>query len=211
LAQGGIATNKAGEAAGSASSASTDAGTATTQAGISTTKANEASQSSTDATTAKNAAEAARDLAVAAKDAIDGLYLGAQASDPSVDGLGASLTAGDWYFNTTSGIVRIYSGSAFANGSVDGSQFATAAQGTLAASATQPGDLSSVATSGVYADLSGKPTLGTAAATDATAYATAAQGSLAASATQPGDLGTAAATAATAYATAAQGDRKSVV
>ena len=37
--------------------------------------------------------------------------------------------------------------------------YATAAQGTLAASATQPGDLSTVATSGAYNDLSGKPTL----------------------------------------------------
>jgi len=78
------------------------------------------------------------------------------------------------------------------------SAYATAAQGTLAASATQPGDLSTVATSGAYNDLtgkpslfsgayndlSGKPTLGTAAATASTAYATAAQGALAASALQ---------------------------
>jgi len=47
--------------------------------------------------------------------------------------------------------------------------------------------------SGAYGDLTGKPTLGTAAATASTAYATSAQGLLAASATQPGDLGTAAA------------------
>ena len=39
------------------------------------------------------------------------------------------------------------------------SAYATAAQGTLAASATQPGDLSTVATSGAYNDLTGKPTL----------------------------------------------------
>ena len=92
------------------------------------------------------------------------------------------------------------------------SDFATAAQGTLAASATQPGDLGAVATSndyddlsnkptlfsgayndltgkptlfsGAYNDLSGKPTLGTAAATASTDYATAAQGALAASALQ---------------------------
>ena len=68
--------------------------------------------------------------------------------------------------------------------------YATAAQGALADSATQPGDLATVATSGsyndlsnlptlfsgAYADLTGKPTLGSAAATDSTAYATAAQG-----------------------------------
>jgi hypothetical protein len=103
--------------------------------------------------------------------------------------------------------------------------YATAAQGALADSATQPGDLTTVAISGDYADLTNKPTLGTAAATDSTAYATAAQGTLADSATQPGDLstvatsgsyndltnkptlGTAAATDATAYATAAQGTK----
>jgi hypothetical protein len=44
--------------------------------------------------------------------------------------------------------------------------------------------LAAVATTGAYSDLTGKPTLGTAAATDATAYATAAQGSLADSALQ---------------------------
>ena len=76
--------------------------------------------------------------------------------------------------------------------------YATAAQGALAASATQPGDLATVATSGsyndlanlptlfsgAYADLTGKPTLGTAAATASTDYATAAQGAKADSALQ---------------------------
>ena len=78
------------------------------------------------------------------------------------------------------------------------SAYATAAQGTLADSATQPGDLATVATSGAYndltgkpslfsgayADLSGKPTLGTAAAAATGDFATAAQGALAASALQ---------------------------
>ena len=71
--------------------------------------------------------------------------------------------------------------------------FATAAQGTLAASDTQPGDLSTVATSGDYDDLSNKPTLGSAAATASTAYATAAQGTLATNAAplaSPGLTGT---------------------
>ena len=47
---------------------------------------------------------------------------------------------------------------------------------TKANSAVQPAGLATVATTGAYADLSGKPTLGTAAATASTAYATAAQG-----------------------------------
>ena len=48
--------------------------------------------------------------------------------------------------------------------------------------------LAAVATSGAYSDLSGRPTLGTAAAAATTDFATAAQGGLADSATQPGDL-----------------------
>lgn len=79
---------------------------------------------------------------------------------------------------------------------------ATAAQGALADSAVQPGDLATVATSGAYsdlagapalfsgayADLTGKPTLGTAAAQDVGVFATAAQGALAGTALQPGAL-----------------------
>ena len=64
------------------------------------------------------------------------------------------------------------------------SAYATAAQGTLADSATQPGDLATVATSGAYNDLTGKPSLGTAAAAATGDFATAAQGALAASALQ---------------------------
>jgi hypothetical protein len=48
----------------------------------------------------------------------------------------------------------------------------------------QPEQLAPVATSGAYTDLSGKPTLGTAAATASTAYATAAQGAKADTAVQ---------------------------
>jgi hypothetical protein len=55
----------------------------------------------------------------------------------------------------------------------------------LANTATQPGNLATVATTGDYVDLTNKPTLGTAAATDSTAYATSAQGALADTAVQP--------------------------
>jgi hypothetical protein len=48
----------------------------------------------------------------------------------------------------------------------DASSFATSAQGGLADSAVQPGALATVATTGAYGDLSGTPTLGTAAALD---------------------------------------------
>lgn len=64
---------------------------------------------------------------------------------------------------------------------------ASAAQGALAATALQPGDV------------------GTAAFEDVAAFATAAQGALAETAVQPGDLGTAASQPSSAFATAAQG------
>ncbi len=66
--------------------------------------------------------------------------------------------------------------------STDATAYATAAQGTKADSASQPGHTHS------YNDLTNKPTLGTAAATDATAYATAAQGTKADSALQAAAL-----------------------
>ena len=66
-----------------------------------------------DAETDRTAAEAAQAAAEAAQDAIDGLYLGAQASDPTVDLNGNPVTAGDWYFNTTDNSARIYDGSAW--------------------------------------------------------------------------------------------------
>ncbi|MCO5157603.1 MAG: hypothetical protein M9945_12785 [Aquamicrobium sp.] len=108
-------------------------------------------------------------------------------------------------------------------GNVLASDFATASQGSLADTAVQPNDLATVATSGAYSDLSGTPTLGTAAAADTGDFATAAQGGLAATAVQPNDLaavatsgaysdlsgtptlGTAAAADTGDFATAAQG------
>lgn len=70
----------------------------------------------------------------------------------------------------------------------DSNAYATAAQGSKADTAVQPGQLARVATSGAYADLAGKPALGTAAATNATAYATAQQGAKADTAVQPSQL-----------------------
>jgi len=74
------------------------------------------------------------------------------------------------------------------NSSFTGAQIDAAL--TKANSAVQPAGLATVATTGAYNDLTGKPTLGTAAATAATAYATAAQGTLAASAVQPAAIAT---------------------
>ena len=55
----------------------------------------------------------------------------------------------------------------------------------LAATAVQDADLATVATTGAYSDLTGKPTLGTAAAAATGDFATAAQGTKADTAVQP--------------------------
>lgn len=68
-------------------------------------------------------------------------------------------------------------------------------------------DVAAVAISGEYTDLSGLPTLGTAATQNADAFATAAQGNLADSAVQPAELGTAAYEDASDFATASQGQK----
>ena len=81
---------------------------------------------------------------------------------------------------------------------------ATTAQGALADSATQPGDLATVATSGSYNDLSNLPTLFSGAYADLTGKPTLFSGAYADLTGKP-TLGTAAATASSDYATAAQG------
>jgi len=107
------ATTKASEAATSA----TNAATSETNAGTSETNAaTSATNAATSATNASNSATAAATSATAAeaaKDAIDGLYLGALSSNPTVDGNGDAVTVGDWYFNTSDNTTRIYDGSAW--------------------------------------------------------------------------------------------------
>ena len=121
------ATTKASEASTSATNAATsetNAGTSETNAATSattaTTKASEAATSATNAATSEtNAATSATNAATsataaeAARDAIQQFYLGAQASNPTVDGNGDPVTAGDWYFNTGDNSTRIYDGSAW--------------------------------------------------------------------------------------------------
>jgi hypothetical protein len=112
-----------------AASATTSAATATTQAGIATTKASEASASASAALTsennaetaetnaetaeanaviAKNAAVVAQNAAESALDNFDDRFLGAKASDPTVDNDGDALTDGALYFNTTDDVMKVY-------------------------------------------------------------------------------------------------------
>lgn len=107
-------------AATSATSAASSATTATTQATAASTSATNAATSATNsaasATTATNAATAAQAAQAAAElaaDNFDDTYLGAKASDPTLDNDGDALNAGDLYFNTTSSVLKYYDGSAW--------------------------------------------------------------------------------------------------
>jgi hypothetical protein len=116
----------------------------------------------TNAETAQAAAEAARDAALSAYDNFDDRYLGPKASDPTLDNDGNALITGALYFNTTSSVMKVYTGSAWVAAYVS-------AAGVLLA-ANNLSDLTNTTTA--RSNLG----LGTAATTDATAYATAAQG-----------------------------------
>ena len=121
------ATTQAGLASTSAGTATTQAGIATTQAGIATTQAGNASASA-------SAASSSAASAAASYDSFDDRYLGAKASDPSVDNDGNPLVTGAMYFNTTTNSTRIYNGTGWQDSAAIATtiNLATQVTGTLA-------------------------------------------------------------------------------
>jgi len=107
------ATTKASEASTSATNAATSETNAASSASAASTSETNAATSATTASTAATAAQAAQTAAEAALDNFDDVYLGAKASDPSVDNDGDALTAGDLYFNTTVNQLKYYDGSSW--------------------------------------------------------------------------------------------------
>ena len=117
------AASSASAAASSASSASSSASSASSSASSASSSASSASSSASSAASAQAAAEAARDATLAAYDNFDDRYLGAKSSDPSVDNDGNALVAGALYFNSTSGVMKLYTGSAWVAAYVSGSDY----------------------------------------------------------------------------------------
>ena len=115
------------KASASASAASSSASAASTSASNASTSASNASTSATNAANAQTAAEAARDSALAAYDNFDDRYLGAKASDPTLDNDGNALIAGALYFNTTDSAMKLYTGSAWVAAYVTGGGFLASA------------------------------------------------------------------------------------
>lgn len=97
----------------SATTASAAANTATSQAGVATTKASEAAASAAAALASANSAAASATNAASLYDQFDDRYLGAKASDPTTDNDGNPLQVGALYFNTATGLMRAWNGSAW--------------------------------------------------------------------------------------------------
>ena len=95
-------------AAASAAAASTsETNAATSESNAATSEAN-AATSESNASSSASAAHTAQAAAEAALDTFDDTYLGAFASDPTVDNDGGALTDGDLYFNTTDNVMKVY-------------------------------------------------------------------------------------------------------
>ena len=124
--QASAASTSATNAATSATNASTSETNAAASATTASTQASNASTSATNAATSATAAQTAQAAAEAAADNFDDTYLGAKASDPSVDNDGDALTTGDLYFNTTANELKVYNGSSWQTAAVDASSFASA-------------------------------------------------------------------------------------
>ena len=95
-------------AAASAAAASTSETNAATSESNAATSESNASTSASTASSAASAAQTAQAAAEAALDTFDDTYLGAFASDPTVDNDGDALTDGDLYFNTTDNVMKVY-------------------------------------------------------------------------------------------------------
>jgi hypothetical protein len=86
----------------------------------SATSAAASDASKTAAQSAQTAAETARDQTLAAYDNFDDRYLGTKASDPTLDNDGNALVAGALYFNSTSGVMKLYTGATWVAAYVSG-------------------------------------------------------------------------------------------
>ena len=112
-------------AATSATAASSSATAAASSASTASTQASNASSSATAAASSATAAASSATAAANSADAFDDIYLGSKSSDPSTDNDGDPLAAGMLYFNTTTDLLRVYSGSAWQNAAVDTTSFIT--------------------------------------------------------------------------------------
>jgi hypothetical protein len=138
------ATSAAASATAAATSATSAAASATAAATSATSAATSASSALTSqtaaATSASSAATSATDAATI-YDNFDDRYLGAKATAPTVDNDGNALITGAMYFNSTTGIMSVWSGSAWTAINTTSSYSAPTLGSTLIPSGTTVGTL----------------------------------------------------------------------
>ena len=140
------ATASANSATASANSATASANSATASATSETNSANSATASASSATASASSATSA----AASFDSFDDRYLGAKSSNPSTDNDGDALITGALFFDTTSGVMKNYTGSAWETLKPTSSEQTNI--NTLAASAVVT-DMGLLATTDVIADM----------------------------------------------------------
>jgi hypothetical protein len=79
------------------------------------TKAGDSSTSASAAAASATAASSSATAAAASYDSFDDRYLGAKSSDPSVDNDGNTLLTGALYWNTSSNVMKVWTGSTWFN------------------------------------------------------------------------------------------------
>jgi hypothetical protein len=102
------AATSATNASNSASAASSSETNAANSASAASTSASNASTSETNAANSASAASTSETNAAASYDSFDDRYLGAKATDPSVDNDGDALIDGALYFDTTLNVMKVY-------------------------------------------------------------------------------------------------------
>lgn len=107
--------NSATAAAGSATTASTQAGNASTSATNASNSATAAATSAGNASTSEANALASANAAATLYDNFDDRYLGAKASNPTVDNDGNALIVGALYFSTSLNAMRYWNGTTWAS------------------------------------------------------------------------------------------------
>jgi len=149
------AATSATSAASSASAAQTSSSSAATSASSAAISASSAAASATAAATSETNAAASAASAATTYDNFDDRYLGAKASAPSVDNDGNALLTGAIYFNSSTGIMSVWSGSAWVAINSASSYSAPTLGSTLISSGTTIGTLEGITklVSATYASL----------------------------------------------------------